>query len=573
MKNYDLRKILMAILFCIVEIAIEMITYESLFATTYLPFYWWIDIGIILCVGMILALLPYKLQNILSIVLIVFEIVFSYVIICVAYSAGYIFSWDMVLLVGEAQEVMGFAVFPILPLLLMIGMLGIYILFIIINKDLFKYKKQKLSFNFKVGVSTFMAGIFILMSVTQNILLTSYDKDRFFLSDAFHYITFNSPRVSMKTFGIVGYYGADLLRICFPGLKPAIPSNQLNFNYEDYDSILYNVCKDDNVLLIITESLEEYVISKELTPVLYSLKNGIDLTECGVDYYYNIIVDGKGEKELIRKDYDIINGCYEYNGKNIYEGLEEGKLGLELTNYKSAESTNFAEQKILLGNTVTVEKSLPNVLQESGYQTTYMHCNYSSFYRRDKIVERSFGFEKSLFHEDMLNFLPIYGDLSFRTLDSIAINHYLANPQEFNILPEEKFFTCFLTVTTHGGYNDVKNSQALDGYYNFIDSAIQNGRSDNTLDVYKSLENGKLKESIRNFYAKAMDTEKCLALLIDELYKTGRLKDTLICMVTDHYCYSSDVIDFKELYFKYNYNNYKYCKNFWNFILRCLQLI
>lgn len=565
MKKYEIRKLIMALSFILCMLIIEVTTFATL-NMGILPKYWWLDVGFYFILAIIFYFSPYILQNILSLTFILLNLILNYVIICVYASSGRIFDWSMMLLLNETRVAISMAVYPILPLIIMLVAFIGYIVLWSFNTKFIKtsYKEfiKKLSNLFAlIGLSV----VVTIVGITPIQILKKSSKESYFTSDGFMFASFASAYSSFNKFGCFGFYGIDLIRRIFPKLAPEIDFDLDDLVYDNYASILNNKCNGDNILLIIGESMEDYVISKELTPVLYSLKNGIDLKTCGINNFYNVTTTTSGERELTRKDYSYSNGTYLYNGINIYNGLTEGEVGLDLKNFKSYESTNYSEHKIITGNGITEKYSLPWILNYNGYTSSYMHCNYEYFYDRDIMINDVYKFNQSLFYEDMSSFLPITDDLTMLTLDSVAVNHYLSNPNEFNLFPEGKFFSTFLSVTTHGEHTDICEPELIKPYYEFLDSVTSRDVEDEKINIYKSISDIKLKQAVRTFMAKTLDTEITIALMVDELYKQNRLENTIICFLSDHFCYSSDVVEYKKLFYsKTNNNNNCYDMDLYN---------
>lgn len=549
MKNYVAKKLCFMMAYIIFSVVFQMCCFSTLNMGIFSS-YWYIDFGIYWAIGIILFLLPMRVQEISSLVLLCFQGLFLNVISTIYTSTGRVFDIGMFTLAKETRKVLNMIVLAKGMLVLYICTIVIFIFAIILTRHMAVSVPYK---HFIKRISNLAwAGCFVLIVVLQALIpariLSRYKKETYFLSDSFAYATLSSPYNSLKKFGLFGYYFTDLTRNLIPKLQPDLKIDYDSYDFEYYSSILDGLCEDDNVLFVFAESFEDYAINPELTPTLYALKNGVDLSSCGINEFYNVEFDENGERQLLRKDYTYNESSksYAFNGIDIFKNLQLGECGLDLTNYKSYEATQNSELRILSGNYASTEDALVKILEQSDYTSRYIHTNYGAYYSREVYIQEAFGFDKVLYYDDMEYFLPNGGDLDLWALDSDAINHYLANPSEFDILPtDEKFLTFIMSITTHGDYPD---SDFLADYYTFFDGVMSSEVHSTALKEWKNLKDARLKQCVRTYLSKAIDTELMVAMMVDELYNRGDLANTMIVLAADHYVYSADVVSFK-----YNY--------------------
>lgn len=547
MDKYNLKKNLLSISFTVILFVQQMVLFNGL-QMGLVPQYWIIDLSAYIVCAIILYLLPINLQYLISLLIMFLSSLMCIVNLTLYETVLRIFDWSMLKLLGEAGAVFGMARFPFGDVACIIVLFFSYIALVAII-SLIRNRGNYKRFIKQSGRLVFVM-VAILIIIVEAILpqkiISCYD-EMYFVSDSYEYVTFQSPYISLKKFGMFGYYGESLLRTVFPKLKPQFPIDVLGYKFEDYTSVLTDVVKDGNVIVVLAESFEDYAISKELTPTLYALKNGVNLSGCGVGCFYDVQKTDPNEVQLHRKDYTYQNGEYEKNSLDIFSGLTEEQCGLELMMYKSNEITNVSEAKVLTGSFDSWEFSLPNKLNDNGYITNYIHANNGSFYQRDTYIEQDVGFNNAIFYEDMSEWLDSSGNLDCFARDSDIINYYINNESKFDLTPDEKFLTFFMTITTHGNYID---SDLLKENYKFFDAVNSLGQESSLFNVYNSIENKELKSVVRNYLARALDTEKAVSLLINDLFEEDKLEETLLVFVSDHNAYADNILSFKEMYYK-----------------------
>ncbi len=534
---------ILVMLICCIAAEVLMMKYLNM---GFLPKYWLIDITAILGIGLVLYFLPLIIQKILSLCVIITICCISYTNVCIYASTRRVFDLSMVRLIKETMQVTDMAIFPKLQLYLLISIALFYIMFWITQSIKFKLDKIEYKKFIKKSINLVavggMVGCVAIQIVAPIFILRNCEKETFFTSDSYAYTSFESSYNSLHKFGIFGYYATHFVRHFFPETTPKQQMTIYDIGFENYTSILNNLCENQNVLFIVGESIDEYAITPELTPTLYCLKNGVDFTKInGVSQFYDITTNNKEETEFLRKDLNKNDKGYTYNGLDIYNNVVFDECGLNLTNYKSNESTSTAEYRIL--------NYSYKILQNEQYTTNYIHCNEEWFYNRGSVMGPSvYNFDNAIFYDEMKNNIPTTGNLSMYTLDSLFAKYYLNNQQEFNILPNEKFFTWMMTISTHGSYNV---TTMLENYYAMFDALIEKPNLSAELRVYNTL-SGSLKDAVQNYYCSVMDTEMLMTYYINELYNSNRLDETIIVFVGDHNAYSSGITTFKHKLYEYN---------------------
>jgi phosphoglycerol transferase MdoB-like AlkP superfamily enzyme len=304
---------------------------------------------------------------------------------------------------------------------------------------------------------------------------------------------------AFKHYGMLGFFYKDV-EVRTRSKSKAI---SINSNY-DSDSQYEGLLKGKNVLTIMGETLQDYVICKELTPNLYKLQQE------GLHFTNNYSVNKTDMSEMIG-----ITGSY----YSFYDAEYDVDFGI------------------------------PNVLKGK-YKTTYVHDNKPQFYSRDNLM-RYFGFENTYFHSDMYSDdftndiypdgLPGWEDNDWHwagdyTLDSVTID--LALP---HLVDENKpFYSFWTSLIMHGPYSagDYSNKQLYRnlGYNYQVEQAIENKKWKNPLEGV-----AKYEDYMKYMECAAMDFDKAIGKVLDYLEEKDLLDDTLLVIYGDHEAYYHDI--------------------------------
>lgn len=202
-------------------------------------------------------------------------------------------------------------------------------------------------------------------------------------------------------------------------------SKELDEYFSYNESILENneytgIFKDKNVIYILMESIDNWLVTEEVMPTLYKLQNeGIN--------FINKYSPTFGSGQTINSEFAMHTSLYAINGgKAIY---------------------NFSDNKF--------PHSLANSFKNNGYKTTSIHANDGDFYNR-RHLHASLGFDSYYFLKDM---------------DEIDknVNYFkdsnLMNDEIFNLMiSDEKFLTFLITYSAHLPYNFSNDKCAGDPY-------------------------------------------------------------------------------------------------------------
>ena len=233
------------------------------------------------------------------------------------------------------------------------------------------------------------------------------------------------------------------------------------------------IFKGKNVIFILMESIDSWLISDEVMPTLNELKNtGMNFTKRYSPPF--------GGGQTINSEFAVNTGLYSINnGKAIY-------------NY----------------DTNKYSYSLANLFKKNGYSAVSVHGNLSSFYNRENF-HLALGYDTFL----GLNSLDKYDKDSYNYLYDTNL---IKNKKVYNeIVREEPFLTFITTYSAHIPY-DSTNEKCNKNPYNL------NVDGDEELSCVRNL---------------AHETDEMIRLLIEGLKEDNKLDNTVLIFAADHYAY------------------------------------
>ena len=322
-----------------------------------------------------------------------------------------IFTITDILVADQATNMIGYIIKQlkfvyILPLILSITLLIISIK--LIKKDKLKLKKSKKN---KIAIL-----LIILIVLTRTFAIISLgDKVNnnnwnFWNTQKNIYIDYNNPSRSFIVSGIYEYCLRDIYTY-FRDLKQKEENNIKeinnyinNLNYTTETNKYTDIFKDKNVIMIMLESIDSWLVTEETMPTLTYLKNtGIDFT--------NRYSPAFGGGYTINTEFASLTGIYAtVTNKPIFRYIEN--------NY------NY---------------SLPNLFKNNGYSVNSIHMNTGSFYDRSNF-HISLGFENHYALSDIIN------DTNFEYDTNLIKNDKSYN---YIINKNNKFLTFITTYSPH----------------------------------------------------------------------------------------------------------------------------
>lgn len=254
-------------------------------------------------------------------------------------------------------------------------------------------------------------------------------------------------------------------------------SNKVNMVVSTNDSNkYYDSLKGKNVIYILMESIDSWLVTKDVMPTLYNLK------ETGLNFT-NRYSPSFGGGQTINSEFAMNTGLYAAsNSKAVY-------------NY---DKNDFSF-------------SLANMLKANNYSAVSIHTNTGSFYNRTYFHE-ALGYDNHYALADMKNIN--HTDYNYYNDSSLVKNDEVYNL----IVREEPFYSFIITYSAHVPYDDT-NDRCVTNPYNL------NVDGNNELSCIRNL---------------ARETDEMLRILIERLESDNLLDNTVLVLATDHYTYGYD---------------------------------
>lgn len=237
-----------------------------------------------------------------------------------------------------------------------------------------------------------------------------------------------------------------------------------------------------NLILIMMESVDDWLVTPEYMPNLYRLEQeGVYFR----NYYAPIFLAAATFNSEFTANTGLI--APEYQVRNSY----------------------YAEHAL--------PYSLANLFRDAGYRARSYHAANPNIYNRGQI-HLNFGYES---YND-------YGDLG---MDDYMLDSQLLRGYD-RIVSDEPFFSFIITYSGHGPYTEEQDTI----------SAPHLARARAVID-YSTVPytTEAQKEEYTRAVAQAMETDAFIGGLRERLEADGHAKDTVLMLFTDHYCkYFSD---------------------------------
>jgi len=583
MKTVVYKKLFYALSYMFCALFIEFVTFNVMGLGAF-PEMFVFDLMFIGLIALIIFIIPsFKIEAIIIILLLVLQSALSFVNQAMHNDSMLrtIFTFDQLNAAGAAAGVFSndYVSWPFL-----VGLLCVIIAecaFLIFLRRI----KAKYQFKLKVQFAFIMAFLFLATGIgssygraysklyspsehSEEIYLSNDDKKLFSEAD------YSLKLKAFKKYGTFAFYYKNLVNT----LKEPENIDETLKGINNYladgieeglsvPSALNGVYKDNNLIMIMMESAEWYGIDKTLTPTLYDLAyNGITC-----DNYISKNKTNQSEAISILGSYPTKTDI-------------QAELKLEVD--KGYSSYTF---------------SIPYVLKNEGYTTSYFHNNVSDFYNRIT-THKALGFDNLYFwnnltlnQDDLVDSSKIFVDKKYKTSvsdfydfesDYVFLDG-ISNSFNNKINPSGKFMSFYTTMSMHGDYNDIVDFIELNELtydWDYLSNDVENqsyyekkfdnsGQATNvffckyypqiTKDFFKnkfydSLSKlgylvkigdnievvvGKEKElhtiylRYKQYQAACMDLDRGLESLIKNLIANNQLKDTTILLFSDHDSY------------------------------------
>lgn len=299
--------------------------------------------------------------------------------------------------------------------------------------------------------------------------------------------TYNTMYDAKKVYDFTGIYQLTLRDFWINELYPLTPGYQTMISQQtekidDYfaqrgehsKNTMTGTFSGKNVIMILMESMDDWMITPEDTPTIYSMmQQGINFTE-----FYT---PGYGSARTINSEFCMNTGIYlPTTGSYLFDYV-----------------TNSFSQ------------SIASQMTDNGYSAKVFHYNDPSFYSRGAF-EPAMGYESYVYYGDYTKDTnALYSDTLLFDIAEIKDQFFREGPT-------------FNTIITRSAHLSYKYNEVL-SYY-----AMKKYPS------YKGLYGSEEEDCAR---VKAKLVDDLFARLLQELEQAGQLDNTVIIAMTDHYTY------------------------------------
>lgn len=307
------------------------------------------------------------------------------------------------------------------------------------------------------------------------------------------YISFNDNNKSMRISGLYEYTIRNFY-ITFIKSKKTNNEEELSFLEElysitedNYKNKYTGLFKDNNLIILQLEGIDNWLLTEEDTPTLYKLMNN---------------------------SINFSNHYSYYNG------------GGSTFNSEFAVNTGFITPLSYTQNAYSFNKneftySLANLFKKEGYQVNAFHMNTSEYYSRGTNY-KNWGYDNYYGLKD----LGTYDDESY-TLDRELILNEDFSEKMFS---EEKFVDYIITYSGHMPFTTEKGVCKI-----LIEEDMKAEENTEHLASDIILPTMNEEECARR---QAKETDYMVELLINKLEEKNLLDNTVIVVFTDHYLYT-----------------------------------
>lgn len=294
------------------------------------------------------------------------------------------------------------------------------------------------------------------------------------------YKKFNDVNKSMEISGIYQFSYLNLYTAVFPkghNLSKADRALVDEYFYQQgtpEENNYTDLLKGKNVIAVMMESMDTWMIDKKHTPTLYKMMhNGIQFTNYNAPFF--------GVGFTLSSEFAFNTGFF--------------------TPVSASSAANFS--------TNTFPYSLARLFKEAGYTTNSFHFNSPNFYNRG-ILHKTFGYEKYNAASDF-GIVGVNAELDSNLIQNDAFYE--------KMVEQTPFFNFFITYSAHLPYtgNSPKLELALDNQQSPVKESAQ--------------------PEIDNIRILAKDTDEFFRILLERLEEDGLLDDTVIVGYTDHFAY------------------------------------
>lgn len=419
------------------------------------------------------------------------------------------FSLSVFTIADQATSFIGTAVQETIKNIFYIILLIIPIILIIVFRKKIKYKKVNVLSN-SIVLLVYILGMIFGLNVAKGEANNLFYK-------------VNNLDINMDRFGVLITTYLDLKKTVF-GFEEEININtpepeekepeeekpkEYSYNIQNYDfEKLNNETKDKNI-----KSITSFVMNDKGTKQneYTGMFKGKNLVFFMAESFNEIAV----REDLTPTLYKLVNSGFVF--ENFYTPLNLSTIGGEYQDLTGLMANSSILSTWRKGKNY-FPYGLGNVFNDLGYQVQAYHNNSYKFQDRNKYLA-AIGFKTYLGRynglEKRMKFPWPASDLD---MVNVTIDDYINS--------DTPFMTYYVTVSGHMGYKFSENNMAR-----------KNKEYVNDLPY---------PEEIKGYLATQIELDKALESLIEKLKEAGKLEDTVIVLVADHYPYALSLNDINK---------------------------
>ena len=503
------KKAITFAIFVVGAVLCEMITF-GLMGFGVFPRYFLLDLAIILFLAGVVFVIPFHSVSVsLACVLFLCQCLLSAVHATVFHMTGTIFTLEA--LVDAKQAVEAFSMGHI-PWERIVPYIALAVLFVSAGLlVLLKVKSEK--FSFTKRNSFCLAGIFAVCCTFSPLAGLAYtvtlpdDNESLQVSvkENFEYLTYEENY--LKSFGTLSLFYKNFVLRQSPGTMRTRDVDELNTEFLKSD--YFGIDKDNNVIIVMTESFDKIFLSEKYTPNMYKVHNeGIGFTNY---HTYN--------KTDISEAIGIL-GNYPQSGTLVAE-------------WNSGDGNSWDSRKDVFSYDFPF--STPNVLRNNGYEQCNYFIAHNGWYYSRQYTHKSYGFDNVYFNESYPHNAN-FDDYEKYVYSWTMPERYFINSALEELMPKDKrFFSYMSFINPHlpYDYDPAENTGIFRTYYDKIDDAdFADFRKEFGENVYRLYKNG---------LTKAMVADNGIEYLLQQLAERGLEENTTVLFYTDHPAYGDSL--------------------------------
>ncbi len=534
-SSIELNSYLFSLVYIVFALLFEVVQFSWL-GFGILPKYFLFDFAIMIVIASIIFILPGNAaKNSVMYFFLGLQFVLNIANITLYNVFGDIMSFDMLLLGAEAATAFSFSFIDFLNLFTNFALMALAIVAgVMVTKNVVGVRRVNKFFKTSILLIVFMLGQtfgYSFYSVSLGLLKDANPSSPTYIMESDVYLQSNLflKLESYKKFGTFGFYFKSLVNIIFnPNSLEKHEQKVLNDKITEGEGYKFvsdksGALEDNNVVMILMESFDWYAINPVYTPTLYALANG---TYAGPDGTWQ------------PGGYSFDN-FYGRNKTNVSEGISF------LGNMPRTEMLVMYERAVGL----SAPYSLPNLVRADAeakgetFKSTYLHTYLSSFYARNTTYDK-LGFDEILCVDNVYDKNPI------KVFNDWIFDEQFIKDTIDNFLPTDvdRFYTQFASMSTHGSYQ--YNTQEV--YLHYIDEVEDkfDEYTDylHTQTTFTVPESEYLVKALKHYITGAIDFDKAIAYLIQEMDNRGLADNTTLVLYADHNSYYDDLsVQLKDL--------------------------